>query len=107
MRTAPASTPRARFVVTVQFSIQPQHCAQFMREMVANARASREREPGCVVFDVCEDPAQPGQVFLYEIYTDAAAFDQHKREAHYLEFDRKVSPWVLHKAIKIYSLADR
>lgn len=107
MSTAHASTPQATFVVTVQFSIYPEHYVQFTREIVANARASREREPGCVVFDVCEDPAQPGQVFLYEIYTDAAAFDQHMRATHYLEFDRKVSPWVQHKAIKIYRLADR
>jgi quinol monooxygenase YgiN len=41
------------FVVTVQFSIHSQHTAAFMREMVANAKASREREPGCEVFDVC------------------------------------------------------
>lgn len=107
MSSASVSTPQASFVVTVQFGIHPEHYAQFMREMVANARASREREPGCVVFDVCEDPAQPGQVFLYEIYTDAAAFDQHKRETHYLEFDRKVSPWVQQKAITTYRLADR
>ena len=103
----PAVPTAGSFVVTVQFGIHAEHYAAFMREMVANAKASREREPGCLVFDVCEDPAQPGQVFLYEIYTDAAAFDQHKREAHYLAFDRTVTPWVQHKAVKIYHLADR
>ena len=107
MSTSPTGTATATFVVTVQFSIHAEHYAAFMREMVANARASREREPGCVVFDVCEDPAQPGQVFLYEIYQDAAAFEQHKRETHFLDFDRKVAPWVQHRAIKIYSLVDR
>ena len=56
------------------------------------------------MFDVCEDPTQAGQVFLYEVYRDAAAFEQHKREAHYLEFDRTVAPWVQHKIVKIYSL---
>lgn len=94
-------------VVTVQFAIHAAHYAAFMREMVANARASREREPGCQVFDVCEDPAQPGQVFLYEIYTDAEAFEQHKREAHFLEFDRITAPWIQHKAVRIYRLVDR
>ena len=95
------------FVVTVQFGIDPVHWDAFMREMVANARSSREREPGCLVFDVCTDPAQPGQVFLYEIYRDAAAFEQHKREAHFLEFDRKVSAWILSRAIRTYKLMDR
>ena len=39
------------FVVAVQFGIDPVHWDAFMREMVANARSSREREPGCLVFD--------------------------------------------------------
>ena len=107
MGTASDTTDKATFVVTVQFGIHPDHYAEFMLEMVANAKASREREPGCVVFDVCEDPARAGQVFLYEIYKDAPAFEQHKRAAHYLEFDRKVTPWVQHKAVKILSLVDR
>jgi autoinducer 2-degrading protein len=108
MTSTPISAAaQATFVVTVQFTLQADRYADFMREMVANARASREREPGCVVFDVCEDPAQPGQVFLYEIYTDATAFEQHKSAPHYLDFDRTVTPWVLHKAVKIYSLVDR
>ncbi|MEO8858075.1 MAG: putative quinol monooxygenase [Burkholderiaceae bacterium] len=94
----------ARFVVTVQFGIAPQHYASFMREMLTNARNSREREPGCIVFDVCEDPARPGDVFLYEIYQDAAAFEQHKREAHFLDFERVVAPWVTRKTVKILSL---
>lgn len=102
------SVPAAgSFVVTVQFGIHDRHYAAFMREMVANAKASRDREPGCLVFDVCEDTKRPGQVFLYEIYTDAAAFEQHKREAHFLEFDRKVAPWVQHRSIQIYDLVDR
>ena len=107
MATAPVNTERATFVVTVAFGIHPDYFAEFLREVVVNARNSREREPGCKVFDVCEDPAHAGQVFLYEVYQDAAAFEQHKREAHYLAFDRKVAPWVQHKAVKIYSLVDR
>lgn len=95
------------FVVTVQFSVDPDHLAGFMREMVANARDSRQREPGCLAFDICEDPSRPGQIFLYEIYQDAAAFEQHKREAHFLAFDRTVAPWILHKEIRILSLVDR
>lgn len=103
---ASTSDPRM-FVVTVQFSVAPQHLIDFMREMVANARDSRQREPGCLAFDVCEDRSRPGQVFLYEIYRDAAAFEQHKREAHFLAFDQTVAPWVLHKEIRILALVDR
>lgn len=107
MGSTSKTSDKATFVVTVQFGLHPEHYPDFMREMVANAKASREREPGCVVFDVCEDPKQAGQVFLYELYQDAAAFEEHKQSAHYLEFDRKVTPWVQHKSVKILSLVDR
>ena len=107
MSTSANTTDPRLVVVTVQFSVAPHHLADFMREMVANARDSRQREPGCLAFDVCEDPSTPGQVFLYEIYQNAAAFEQHKREAHFLAFDRTVAPWVLHKEIRILALVDR
>lgn len=103
----PDSSDPRMFVVTVQFSVDPQHLDAFMREMVANARDSRQREPGCLAFDVCQDASAPEQVFLYEIYRDAAAFEQHKREAHFLAFDRTVAPWVRHKAIRTLALVDR
>ena len=92
------------FVLTVHFQIAPDHYREFMQEMVLNARMSREVEPGCVVFDVCEDPNEAGSVFLYEIYRDEAAFEQHKRESHFLQFDRTVTSWVLKKAVKSYRL---
>ena len=95
------------FVVTVQFTIDPAHYPAFMHAMRANAADSRKREPGCIAFDVCEDPAQSGLVFLYEIYRDAAAFEQHKRELHFLDFDRTVKPWILARALTIYTLVDR
>ena len=94
-------------VVTVQFTIDPAHYPAFMHAMLANAADSRKREPGCIAFDVCEDPAQSGQVFLYEIYRNAAAFEQHKRESHFLEFDKIVKPWILARAVTIYTLVDR
>ena len=107
MKHPPGPTTPGGFVVTVQFEVVAAHLEPFMQEMVTNARASREREPGCLVFDVCVDPAQPTQVFLYELYTNAAAFEQHKREAHFLSFDRAVAPWLLGKAVRSYTLVDR
>jgi len=107
MNTSVSLSDQRMCVVTVQFAVAPHHLADFMREMVANARDSRQREPGCLAFDVCEDPSRPGQVFLYEIYQNAAAFEQHKRETHFLAFDRTVAPWILHKEIRILALVDR
>lgn len=107
MNQLPDSSTARLFVVTVQFSVAPARHAEFMREMVHNARQSRRHEPGCLAFDVCQDPARADHVFLYEVYQDEEAFEQHKRETHFLDFDRKVASWVIEKKVKILNLIDR
>ena len=74
------------YAVTVTFLIAHKHVARFMPLILENARASVRDEPGCHRFDVCTDPARPGEVFLYELYEDAAAFDDHRRMPHYAAF---------------------
>ena len=55
------------YVVTVEFDIKAEKLVEFRAQMIANATASREKEPGCLQFDVCADPAKPERIFLYEI----------------------------------------
>ena len=90
------------YVVTVDFRIKPDFLAAFRERMIANARASREREPGCLQFDVCTDPAIPESIYLYELYTDRAAFDVHLASEHFKAFDREVAPWVAAKSVRVY-----
>jgi (4S)-4-hydroxy-5-phosphonooxypentane-2,3-dione isomerase len=99
-------TGQAMLVVTVDFRVKPEHVEAFRAEMVANARASREREKGCRRFDVAYSDEDPTAVFLYEIYDDAAAFQQHMREAHFLRFDEVTKPWIAGKTVRLLRLAD-
>ena len=69
------------YVVTVEFVVIAGRGQDFLQAMVANARTSREVEPGCRQFDVCVDPDDPLRVFLYERYADRAAFDAHLASA--------------------------
>ena len=92
------------FVITVTFVIKPDHVEDFARAMLANARASLEREAGCRRFDVCRDPGDPAVTFLYEIYDDKAAFEVHKATPHFESFDVEVAPWVASKEVKTWTL---
>jgi quinol monooxygenase YgiN len=92
------------YVVAVVFIAKPEHRADFRREMIANATASREREPGCRQFDVCES-ADGAEIFLYEIYDDEAAFQAHLATEHYKRFNATVTPWVAEKRIVKYRRA--
>ena len=94
------------YVVTVEFDIKTEKLEEFRAQMVANARASREREPGCMQFDVCADPKKPERIFLYEVYVDRAAFDAHLAAEHFKTFDRIVAPWIAAKSIRVYERLD-
>jgi quinol monooxygenase YgiN len=94
------------YVITVEFQVRADKRDAFHAEMVTNARASREREPGCLQFDVCADPAQPERIFLYEVYADRAAFDAHLATAHFKAFDARVAPWLAGKTVRSYARLD-
>lgn len=93
------------FVVTVHFEARPEHREAFRAAMVENAAASREKEPGCRQFDVCET-ADGAAIFLYEIYDDEAAFHAHLATDHYLRFNETTTPWVAEKRVAIYHRLD-
>ena len=44
-------------------------------------------------------------MFLYEIYTDRAAFDAHLAALHYLEFNELVADWTAEKIVQTFELA--
>ena len=91
------------FAVVVTFQINPEDTRAFMPLMRDNAETSLAREDGCHRFDVCTDPSAPNEVFLYELYTDAAAFDAHLASAHFKTFDAAVAPLIAGKTVKTYA----
>ena len=89
------------YVVTVVFEAKPEHAEAFRAAMLANAKVSRETEPGCRQFDVCVE-ADTGRTFLYEIYDDRVAFEAHLAAAHFKAFDDAIRDWIARKDVKIY-----
>jgi quinol monooxygenase YgiN len=73
-----------------------------MAEMKKQARHSLEREKGCRQFDICADAKAPRRVFLYEIYTDKTAFDDHLKTGHFLDFDQRVKSWLISKEVECW-----
>lgn len=93
-------------VVTVDFRIKPDFVEAFRGVMLANARASRELEPGCRCFDVAFSDKDRTLVFLYELYDDAAAFAAHQQTAHFKSFDATTAPWIETKLARTFKLVD-
>ncbi|MCV0424945.1 MAG: antibiotic biosynthesis monooxygenase [Roseibium sp.] len=91
------------FAVTVRFQIKEGRQDEFLPLMIQNAQTSMQIEPGCHHFDVCTDADRPEEVFLYELYDDAEAFQIHLRSEHFLKFDTEVSSMVADKTVATYS----
>ena len=90
------------YVVTVVFETHADRDGEFLPLMLAQARNSLQHEADCLQFDVCRDPQQATRFFLYEIYRDRAAFDQHLASPHFKQFDADVAPLVASKAVATY-----
>ncbi|MEM1236866.1 MAG: putative quinol monooxygenase [Pseudomonadota bacterium] len=93
------------FAVVVTFRTLPGKMPEFLPLMLANAAESRD-EPGCQRFDVCTDPSEPDEVFLYEIYDDQAAFAVHMTTSHFLDFDGKTTHMIAEKKVRTYGAVD-
>ncbi|MEO1037833.1 MAG: antibiotic biosynthesis monooxygenase [Pseudomonadota bacterium] len=87
------------FVVTVHFIVAPEHRDVFAAAMFEQAEQSLEFEPDCHVFEVCVGADNNCSFFLYEKYTDAAAFDAHLETRHFVSFNEAVTPWVESKTV--------
>ncbi len=90
------------FAVCVSFHIHEDRTSVFLPLIAENAAQSLRDEPGCLRFDVLTDPSRPGEVFLYELYSDAAAFDTHLATAHFKAFDAASAPMIADKSVTTY-----
>ena len=90
------------YVVTVVFAVKPAHLEAFMKAVVQQAETSLAEEPGCHQFDVARDPDDALRVFLYEIYSDRAAFDLHLSSPHFKAFDQMTAAWLAQKSVKTF-----
>jgi autoinducer 2-degrading protein len=83
-----------KFVLLVEFQVQPGSLDQFMKLVDTNARDSMANEPGCFQFDVMQTLDDPCKVVLYEVYASEEAFKAHMGMAHTQGFLAAVKPLV-------------
>lgn len=90
------------FVVCVEFGLAEGTMEAFLPLMAEQAKNSLALEPDCHYFDVCRDPEGAPRVFLYELYTDAEAFQVHLQSDHFKSFDAAVAPMVASKTVRTW-----
>ena len=73
------------FINAVFLDINPADMPKFMEAIKENGAAS-VKEPGCRTFNIHVSAKDPNQVFLYEVYDNAAALDSHRQTAHFKKY---------------------
>jgi (4S)-4-hydroxy-5-phosphonooxypentane-2,3-dione isomerase len=96
-----------RLAILVEFRVIPDEHDSFHRLVLENAAASLKDERGCRQFDVLvPEGGARGHFTLYEIYDDAAAFEDHLRSGHYQLFAKTISPFVIEKSVLRFSMVE-
>ena len=90
------------YAVCVNFHLKPGTGAAFMPLILDNAATSLRDEPACHQFDVAQNSREPDAVFLYELYSDRAAFDAHLASAHFQAFDTAIAEMIADKIIQTW-----
>lgn len=93
------------YIVAVQFEIDPKFIAEFREAILINAAASVNAEPDCHQFDVGFND-DGTKCFLYEVYTDEAAFGEHRASPHFAKFSQAIDGKIINKQLEIYHLAE-
>ena len=65
-----------------------------MKEMMADAIGSEKLEPGCLMFNIVNDAADPNTLYLFEVYKDANAVEAHKKMPHFLKWLETTKSWL-------------
>ena len=90
--------------IIVHFESKPDKIDAFKEAIVAHATRCLELEPGCLQFDVLQDPKEPAKFAVYEIYKDQAAIDAHRASAHMAITAKVIPDLVLKRELSISSL---
>lgn len=92
------------FAVIVEIEVKAGARKRFDVLLRANAAATLEREPGCLRFDLL-DCGEGRRLTLYEIYSDAAAFDAHLATDHYATFAAAARPLVATQTVRTFEVS--
>jgi quinol monooxygenase YgiN len=91
------------FAIVAEFRIAPDRIRDFAAIIDRQARDSLANEPDCHYFDVCQDEADPGLFLLYEIYTDADAYQAHRLYPHSKAFQGEIKPMVVEVKVRRFN----
>ena len=80
------------FAIFVTINVKEEHLGEFTQASFGDAQGACRDEPGCFRFDINQDADLPTRFYLYEVYRDEAAFQDHIETPHLKKWISIVKP---------------
>jgi autoinducer 2-degrading protein len=90
--------------ILAYLTTKPGKEAQFQELMTAQAKRCLANEPGCLQFDVVQDPKSPTRFVMLEVYKDDAAIKAHQDSQHFKDFRPVVGDLVADRKVEIFNM---
>ena len=73
-------------VLIVPIQLKPEFKDKFIEGITGHARTTLSKEPGCLRFDVVQDGSDTNRIWLYEVYKDETARQEHANSPHMIKW---------------------
>lgn len=87
-------------VILVELEIKPKHLDEFVAEAIRHAAYTKDKEPGCVQFDVGADKTASNVFYFYEVYADDDALDAHHHSPSLAQYRETTKDWAIRRSVK-------
>jgi quinol monooxygenase YgiN len=90
--------------IVAYLTAKPGKEAEFKEQMTAQAKRCLANEPGCLQFDVVQDPKNPTRFVMLEVYKDDEAIKAHQDSQHFKDFRPVVSELVAERKVEVFHM---
>lgn len=90
--------------ILAYLTAKPGKEAEFKEKMTAQAQRCLANEPGCLQFDVAQDPNNPARLVMLEVYQDEAAIKAHQDSQHFKDFRPVISELVADRKVEVLDI---
>lgn len=90
--------------IVAYLTAKPGKEAEFAEKMKAQAKRCLANEPGCLQFDVAQDPKEPTRFVMLELYRDDAAVQAHQDSQHFKDFRPVVGELLADRKVEVLHL---
>jgi len=90
--------------IVAYLTAKPGQEEKFKEAMLAQAQRCLAGEPGCLQFDVAQDPKSPGRFVMLEVYKDEAAIKAHQESQHFKDFRPVITELVADRKVEVLDI---